>query len=132
MWFGTNKLIHWTYDMWKAPESSKPRRLPGVNILIFKLFQGFCSDEFAETRRVIMKCCYELIAETGLSEIILSAQFYVKSNFRLCSVKVTFSRTYENQIYNVTCILFFTINGMQKCESFREIECDWEPNLIWN
>ena len=49
--------------MWNALEWSKPRRLLGVNILMFKLYKDFCSDDFAETRRVKIRRYYELIAE---------------------------------------------------------------------
>lgn len=35
-------------DMWKAQECFKPRSLPGDNILMPKLYQGFRSDDFAD------------------------------------------------------------------------------------
>ena len=50
-------------DVWEALEYTKPRRLLGVNILMFNLYQGFCSEDFAETRRLIIRRYYELIAE---------------------------------------------------------------------
>ena len=36
-------------EIWKALEHSKPQSSPGIDILMFKLYKGFWSDDFAET-----------------------------------------------------------------------------------
>ena len=48
---------------WKALPRSKARIPSEVVVLRLKLSRGFCSNDFAETRRVMVRCYYKLIVE---------------------------------------------------------------------
>ena len=48
---------------WKALQRSKARIPSSVVVLRLKLSRGFCSDDFAETWRVMIRCYYKLIVE---------------------------------------------------------------------
>ena len=93
-------------QMWKALQRSKARIPSGVVVLRLKLSHGFCSDDFAETWRVMIRCCYKLIVDR-LSEIL--ALSFVKIAIlskSLCSIKVKSRTTNKHYIYIFTCVLF--------------------------
>ena len=50
-------------QMWKALQRSKARIPSGVVVLRLKLSSGFCSDDFVETWRVMIRCYYKLTVE---------------------------------------------------------------------
>ena len=58
---------------WTALQRSKARIPSGVVVLRLKLSRGFCSDDFEETWRVMMRCYYRLIVVEFKRN--LSAQF---------------------------------------------------------
>ena len=72
MRFGTNYSdtvnlfyleFHALSQTWKALQRSKVRIPSGVVVLKLKLSRGFCSDDFAETWRVMIRVYYKLIVE---------------------------------------------------------------------
>ena len=72
----------------KALQRSKVRSPSEVVVLRLKLSRGFCSDDFAETWRVMVRCYYKLTVDV-LSEI--SALSFVK--IAILSKKVVFNKS---------------------------------------
>ena len=49
---------------WKAALQRSKARIPsGVVVLRLKLSRSFCSEDFAETCRVMIRCYFKLIVE---------------------------------------------------------------------
>ena len=47
----------------ESPAAVKTRIPSGAVVLRLKFFRGFCSDDFVETWRVMIRCYYKLIVE---------------------------------------------------------------------